>query len=687
MAVKKIIEINADVANAQKNLEAVNATLEEQRRILIELEQELLKAEKIQSSTAKNNFYAQKAATEQTNHLKESIKDQKLALRDLNIQQRDATGSVKELTSKQADQGKILTALNTVTDGYAGKAAKLYKGSKEGVQALAQVAGKWSITQKLVTAGQWLWNAAIMANPIGAIVAGVVALLAVGYKLISFFMASKTEAEKNTQAVANNEKALRKQTEAMEKNSIAFDRKQKQELAMAKATGASTEAIRALELKLIDEKIAYEKSERAIALNTAGKNRNTLASLRAAGADEETIKKQIEVVNESSKQYKKQNEDVTKALDEKKDIENRHIIEVADAKTKAAEKDRELQISNNQKAKEIRDAKAIQDALDEKKRLDDEEKAKQDSIKKIEAAELDFENSKKSKRELDVQKINEYYNKLTAEAVKYGLNTEILEKARLDKLNAFKVADQLKEDERLKAVKELENETYLTDTELELEKLRVTYEAKFLLAKDNADLIAALTKEKEDKITDIELKAAGKRKVSEDQLNDLKVQAVKDGLSTISNLAELFAGKSEKSQRKAFQVQKTAQIAGATIDTIRGGISAFNALAGIVPIGPALGAAAAAAAVSAGLLNIKKIASTQFQGGGGGSAGSAAASFGAVTTATQAAASSAPNFNVVGDTGVNQLNGLQQPIKAYVVGGEVTTQQQLDRSKIATATL
>ena len=49
---------------------------------------------------------------------------------------------------------------------------------------------------------------------------------------------------------------------------------------------------------------------------------------------------------------------------------------------------------------------------------------------------------------------------------------------------------------------------------------------------------------------------------------------------------------------------------------------------------------------------------------------------------------SAPNFNVVGDSGVNQLATLQQqPTQAYVVSGEVTTAQALDRNRVQNATL
>ena len=46
----------------------------------------------------------------------------------------------------------------------------------------------------------------------------------------------------------------------------------------------------------------------------------------------------------------------------------------------------------------------------------------------------------------------------------------------------------------------------------------------------------------------------------------------------------------------------------------------------------------------------------------------------------------APNLNVVGDTGINQLATLQQqPVKAYVVSNDVTSAQQFDMKVQQTA--
>lgn len=159
------------------------------------------------------------------------------------------------------------------------------------------------------------------------------------------------------------------------------------------------------------------------------------------------------------------------------------------------------------------------------------------------------------------------------------------------------------------------------------------------------------------------------------KLNEYRVQAVKDGLQTISNLAELFAGKSEKQQKRAFQVQKAVNIANAVIDTYK---AANTALASSPP---PFNYIAMAAAITAGLVNVKKIASQQFQS-------SSSSSGGGGTPSAPEVAQAAPQFNTIGSSGINQLAQLQQqPVQAYVVSGEVTSAQALDRNRIQNATL
>lgn len=187
-----------------------------------------------------------------------------------------------------------------------------------------------------------------------------------------------------------------------------------------------------------------------------------------------------------------------------------------------------------------------------------------------------------------------------------------------------------------------------------------------------AAIEAKYRKQKEDSDKDSAAKELDRQK----KLKEEKIQAVQSGLAAIGNLAELFAGKSKASQKKAFQVQKAANIASATIDTYKAATSAF-ATAG----NPILGAVFAAAAVAAGLLNISKIASTKFdEGGSSGGGGS--------ITPPQVPNVQSANFNVVGAGGANQLAQLSSnPIKAYVVSGEVSSAQSLDRNIVKNATI
>jgi hypothetical protein len=150
----------------------------------------------------------------------------------------------------------------------------------------------------------------------------------------------------------------------------------------------------------------------------------------------------------------------------------------------------------------------------------------------------------------------------------------------------------------------------------------------------------------------------------------------------ISDLATFFEGKSKESQKRAFKVRKAASIAQTTIETYKAAQSAYaSQIIPTDPTSPIRGAIAAAFAVASGLAKVKAIASTQFEGGGG-----ASASGGGSPNLPQ---SQPAQFNIVGNSGTNQLAGAEGGgvMKAYVVSGEVTSAQSLERNKIVTATL
>ena len=135
--------------------------------------------------------------------------------------------------------------------------------------------------------------------------------------------------------------------------------------------------------------------------------------------------------------------------------------------------------------------------------------------------------------------------------------------------------------------------------------------------------------------------------------------------------------KQETIARKQFKVTKAFNIAMTIADTYMAAQKAYLSQMQFDPTSPIRAKIAAGVAVAAGLAKVAAIARTTFQstapstptnngGGGGGSS-----------------ARPEPSFNVVGRSGDSLLiNAIQaqfgQPLKAYVVSREVTSQQQLD---------
>ena len=164
----------------------------------------------------------------------------------------------------------------------------------------------------------------------------------------------------------------------------------------------------------------------------------------------------------------------------------------------------------------------------------------------------------------------------------------------------------------------------------------------------------------------------------EKELDDAKKKAQEDALmataSTLGQIADLFGEQTAAG--------KAAAIAEATISTFVSAQKAYTSTVGIPVVGPVLAPINAGLAIAAGIKNIKAITAVQTPDGGGGGGG------GNISNSFSGSAAQAPNFNVVGNSGVNQLAQLQQqPVQAYVVSGSVTTAQSLDRNRIENATL
>ena len=163
------------------------------------------------------------------------------------------------------------------------------------------------------------------------------------------------------------------------------------------------------------------------------------------------------------------------------------------------------------------------------------------------------------------------------------------------------------------------------------------------------------------------------------KIEEKKIQMGLTALSILNDAFQMSAGKSEKDQRKAFKAQKAFNLASALTNTYLAVASAL-ALNPKDSLFPGQRFVEAGLAGAAGAVQVAKIASTQFT--------SSATSADAGGNNGGAPTMSAPQFNVVGQSGLNQLASLnQQPIQAYVVSGQVTSQQALDRNRLENATL
>lgn len=539
-----------------------------------------------------------------------------------------------------------------------------------------------TIVQRIMTAAQYAYNLAMSLNPIGAIITAVVALIAAGYALIKMFQASSAANENAAKATAKNTKALDAQIRASDKASEALKTKNGHEVNMAKASGASAEAIRKLTLKHADEAIALDKASLATARNTYEKEKNTLANMIANDVSDEQIEKQRELVKKARENVTDERKDLEKSYAEKKQIVRNNEVEIAQEIF-----DKKQKIKDNNKA--------INDKIKA-----DNEKAAEDELNRIKQLKDDITNlneelrvSKLSDEDKEKDVLNKKYDKLIEDGKKALIDVSKLEEEkRLAKLAIEKKYDDieiatqkeldLKKAEQVASEKQRLNELTLTEDELKLQKLEADYKAEQLLYKDNAEILKALdikyAKDKED----LENQELAKKRERTKKGIDMAMSA----LSVLNDAFQMSVGKSEKDQRRAFRAQKAFNLASALTNTFLAVTGALTAGGNPIKLATGTQFVEAGIAAAAGAVQIAKIAGTQFTGGqtastdtGGGAGGG-----GGTTAPTM----SAPQFNVVGQSGINQLASLnQQPIQAYVVSGQVTSQQALDRNRLENATL
>jgi len=355
------------------------------------------------------------------------------------------------------------------------------------------------------------------------------------------------------------------------------------------------------------------------------------------------------------------------------------------------------------KEKQKEEADAAREAA--KQRASEAAQQRKDALAQLRDAQNEFTEQERlsymTEQEREVYEVNKKYEELIKLAQKYKQDTAILKENQLNEVNNIntkyaqeELTAEAEKQARLteqqaaaqqealdaeEAFQEQYRQATTSQNQLELDAVNEKYFQLITVAEQYGMDTTALKVRQEEELAAIDKKYKDEQAAREKALASQRLDAVKGGLDAIGQLAGAFAGKSEKSQRRAFNIQKAAGIASATIDTYKSAQAAF-ASAG----NPILGAVFAAIAVAAGIANIAKISKTKFEGGGGAAAGGGVS----VPSSGGAGSVTTPEFNIVGGNTANQLAGLgQQPVQAYVVSNEVTTAQSLDRNRVQNATL
>jgi hypothetical protein len=539
----------------------------------------------------------------------------------------------------------------------------------------------------------------------------------------------KKNAQDHTEAVI---KGADKRAKAIKKEQTQNDLKAQREIELAKASGKAT-----YEMELSKAK-AHLASGRVYLEVQKSKMKAIKAEMDLLLATEDqdsdrykALKKRAEAVRKIMDETYKDNADTNHSI---KLMEAEHQKEMADKAKEAGDKakqngeqNRKAYIDNlkkqyedqakleeeaeNQKlalmADGIEKEKAIrQDAYNDyrdnflKERIADEQAALD---KQYESGKISREEYNKQLEALRVNaesKLTEQERQILVNA-KELLNKDLLaidEKHQAEVLKRTqdfqkKVQDEEKKRQedflnQVESLQELNYQASLSDQARELYLLDEKYAEMERMAQGNADAEKTIAEAKEKEKAAIDKKYADEAKARKEEEIKRNADLAKSGLSLISDLTELFGKKGEKQAKKAFQVKKAASIATALIDTYLSARSAY--FSQFTPIAdassPIRGGIAAGIAVASGLAGVAKIASQKFEGGGsasGGGGGGEGGGGGGMSGGTQA-----PSFNVVGNNGLNQLSQLQQqPTQAYVVSGQVTTAQSLDRNRIQNATL
>ena len=670
MAIEKEYTLKLTTKQAQENIDELNKSLKLQEDLIEDIEKEIRDYEKQINKTSARDLAQRKSLNDKIKKTKERLQDEKVALKSVNKDRKQANVTMKDSTANAKDYSGVLGIIDQKTGGAisgftnltssvggATKGFNLLKIAIIGTGIGALLIAITAVTAAFTSSEEGQNKFAKILAVVGSVVDNLVTLLSdLGEKIISVFenpkQAIKDFSNLIKENIVNRFEGLMELIPALgkavsllfkgefsEAGKVAANAVGKVALGVEDVVGKTQAAISAtkdfideivkegkIAGQIADQRAKADKLDRDLIIERANANRDRADLLeKAVNKEKFSLQERIGFLQEAG------------ALED--EITNKEIA--------AANLRLQAKIAENAQANSTKE-----DLLEEAN---------------LKAKLIDLETAKLRKAKLvttQIAALNAEARATEAAAkAEQDLKDKELEDAKALKVKELKtLKDQIRDAE---AVSEDERRT------LELEKVTEHYDNLIALAKQAGIDTVALETAKAAQINVINSIGANNAIAWEDMTAEGKLAIVGGMLAQSAELVD-----KQSAAGKAIAVATTG------VNTAMGIV---QALANLPPPASYIAAGLTGAI---GLLNTQKIISTKIPSAKGTGSVSGGGGGGSLPSLPPAP----PSFNIVGQSDTNQLADAiggqeQQPVQAFVVSSEVTTAQELDRNIIDGASI
>ena len=641
MATQANLSLRVDTTQAQQNLDLVTNSVIEQEKQIAELSVKLVQAEQDLANLNFKGYQGQFALEGQIKKTKQEIAKQKEELRLLKVEQKAESRVLRNAnkvrtagTIKAAEFNETLLKNRDITSGL----NKLTGGYSLQVQSLGKTFLSLGRGIKIAAGSLSIFSKALIATGIGAIVVAV-GLLAANFDKVTKALGGVTKEQ---------EKQLNDAKELVTAQEDQFKTLTDTEQTL-KRQGKTEKEIRDLKIQQTNE---------------------TITALEAQLQSQQTIKKEQLAIAQRNKDILQgiltfilsPIDNIIKAFNR---LTGKNIalasesiagsIFNVDKITEEADKGIE------ETTKKLRELKNSRDGFVNQQRAEEEAETEKDNQKMLKDIKQAIDNE--AKRQESILAVREKYKKLNQdrEDLTFQQKAERERERALAELEALDATEAQKA-ELIKYYQGVVSDAIVQDEQLRADKIKEVEEQKIAIR---------------EKTFNTAVRLAG-----EDSRLGKAILVAKTILAAKENLMEV-----KKTLVKAQQASTEATVDGAKSGSAIAQGAAETAKVGFPQNIPLIIAYAAQAigiisAVKAAVSKTKSVASSVGASGGGGSVGIDVPQ---IQTA-------APSFNIVGSAPENQLAQTisaqtGKPIRTYVVAGDVTTAQGLERNIVEESSL